>query len=127
MNRDNHNPIHAAIRQLPAETIRQAAGLCDGHSILAPQAYVDAGLPPEVVRHVTTTHRSDNSSPKSTIFVSDRPVDSLRGVYGLHLLELLADALGVRYQQCLGRGFQARAIQRALHDHFNPQPEEREI
>jgi hypothetical protein len=35
------------------------------------------------------------------------------------MLELLAGALGVKYPSCMGRGFQARAIQQAMRQHFN--------
>ena len=65
---------------------------------------------------MTTTHRSDGTH-KGTLFVAGgRAVATLRGVCGLDALRLLADARGVAYRACFGRGSQARAIREALHD-----------
>ena len=107
------------VQQAGPETILRAAGLCDGHSILKPQPFIEAGLPQEVVAHLTRTYRSDGS-PKGTIFVQGRPVAELEGVYGLDLLRFLATALGVEYRQALGRGFEAQNIRHALKLHFDP-------
>jgi hypothetical protein len=108
----------ALVRELPADVILRSADLCDGHSIFKPQAFLDAGLPSSVVELLTTTHRSDYSDPKSTIFVNDRPVDELLGIHGLRMLQFLADALDVEYRRCFGRGTQAAIIREALHSHF---------
>lgn len=105
------------IRQTPPDVILKAAELCDGHSIYKPEAFTDAGLPADVVEYATTTYRSDGT-PKGTIFRNGEPVAELRGVYGLNLLTLIADTLGVEYRRCMGRGFQAQAIRSALHQHF---------
>lgn len=107
------------IRETNPAVILKAASLCDGHTILNPEAFIDAGLAAEVVEFATTTYKSDGS-PKGTIFVRGEPVPELTGVYGLNLLTLLADALGVRYRSCMGRGFQASAIQEALRRHLLP-------
>ncbi|MBI1338468.1 MAG: hypothetical protein GC164_16115 [Phycisphaera sp.] len=102
------------VRALDPEVILRSADLCDGHSILAPEAFIQAGLPIELVEQLTVTHESDTTSPKSTIFHDGQPVASVRGVYGLDLLVFLAGALGVTYPRCIGRGFQASAIKHAL-------------
>jgi len=91
------------------------AGMCDGHGILDPQALVDAGLPAEVADQLTVVHRSDGT-PKGTLYRNGQPASAIEGVYGLHLLEFLAGALGVEYRRCLGRGSQACAIQQAIQD-----------
>jgi len=108
-------------RSMPPGAIRAAADLCDGHGIVRPEALVDAGLPVEVVAHLTRTHRSDGS-PKGTLFVDGRPVESLTGVYGLDALRFLAAALGVEYRDAIGRGFEAQNIKAALAVHLSATP-----
>lgn len=115
--RKPHVDVVALVKQARPEVILQAASLCNGHSIFKPKALLETGLPAEVVAHMTRTYKSDLSDPKSTVFVHDRPVKELRGVYGLELLEFLARALGVEYPGKLGRSSQAQAIQEALHAH----------
>ena len=114
----SHQRAAVALRQLPAAVILKAADLCDGHSILDPQAFIDAGLPSAVVKHVTQTHTSDGTL-KGTVHIDGQPVEQVEGVYGLHLLEFIALVLNVEYRRCFGRGSQARAIQQALREHFN--------
>jgi acyl CoA:acetate/3-ketoacid CoA transferase len=109
-----------AVRQCDPTIILRAADRCDGHNIMSPQAFVDAGLPQEVVAHLTRTYKSDGT-PKGTLFVNGQAVGELRGVYGLDLLKFLAAALGVEYPSAFGRGRQARHIQAALREHFQTQ------
>ncbi len=96
----------------------RAASLCNGHSILKPEAFTDAGLPAAVVEHMTRKYKSDGS-PKGTLFVNGQPVKELTGVYGLQMLRFLAVALGVEYHETIGRGSEARNIQAALKQHFD--------
>ena len=110
------------IRDTPGAVILKAVAICDGHSIFGPQAFVDAGLPEPVVRYFTSNHRSDPASHKGTIFVGGRAVDHVTGVYGLSLLEFVAEALGVDYRRCHGRGSQSSAIHQALQHHLQPKP-----
>ena len=117
---DQINDLTQLVRQTEPAAILRASAMCDGHSILNPQALVDVGLPEPLVQQLTHTHDSDGTH-KGTIQQAGQPVAEVRGVYGLHLLEFLAGALGVSYRQCLGRGSQARAIQQALLDHFERQ------
>ncbi|CAN5621281.1 hypothetical protein BH10PLA1_BH10PLA1_17180 [soil metagenome] len=121
MTQTQYQNLVGQVRGSDKEVLLRAAGLCDGHSIVDPKAFIEAGLPATVVDHVTRTHKSDGS-PKGTIFVSGQPVPELRGVYGLDLLRFLADALGVQYRSAIGRGFEAQNIQSALHQHFHPVP-----
>ncbi len=100
-----------------SEVILRAASLCDGHSILKPEAFIDAGFPQVVVEHMTRKYRSDGS-PKGTLFVGGQPVKELTGIYGLEMLRFLAGALGVEYRDAIGRGFEAQNIQIALKQHF---------
>ncbi len=119
MSRTRHTTIAELIRSTDPAVLWKAAAMCDGHGILDPQALIDAGLPPEVVEHYTETLRSDGTL-KGSIFVDGRVVETLDGVYGLRLLEGIAAALNVEYRSCLGRGFQAQAIQSALRARLRP-------
>ena len=122
MSRKETERIIALVRQCDPEAILRAASLCDGHTIFAPEAFTEAGLPAEVVAHMTITYHSDGT-PKGTISVKGQAVKELTGVYGLDLLRLLAQALGVTYARAIGRGFEAGNIQTALHQHFKkPKP-----
>lgn len=120
MSRTDISAIYNLVRACTADVILRAAALCDGHSILHPQAFLEAGLPPEVVKHLTWTHRSDTRDPKATISRDGQVVDKVEGVYGLYLLEFLAEALHVPYERKLGRGSQAVAVREALHRHLKP-------
>jgi hypothetical protein len=111
----------AALSTCPPEVILRAAALCDGHTILDPKAFLDAGLPVALVEHLSHTHSSDGT-PKGTIFVDGQPVPEVQGVYGLDLLRFIASALDVDYPSCLGRGFQASAIRESLCRHFADRP-----
>lgn len=113
---------YAHVVQLICETspdvILKAAALCDGHSILKPEAFTDAGLHNDVVEYLTATYKSDGT-PKGTIYVAGKVVEELQGVYGLEVLKFIAGALGVEYEGKFGRGSQAEAIKQALHRHFS--------
>lgn len=117
MRQKQYQKLIDQVRSLPAEIVLAAADRCDGHTIFKPRAFLDAGLPREIVDHLTCTHGSDGS-PKGTIYVHGQAVERLSGIYGLELLRFLASALGVEYAPKLGRGSEAREIQAALHRHF---------
>ena len=122
MNTKRHRHLADLVRQCDPKVILAAAGHCDGHSIMSPQAFLDAGLPADVVAHLTRTYKSDGS-PKGTLFVAGQPVKQLEGVYGLDMLRFLGVALDVEYRQALGRGFEAANIRTALIEHFQAKPE----
>ena len=106
------------LKQTDPRAILKAAALCDGHTLFKPEAFIEAGLPEELVKSLTTTHRSDGS-PKGTIFVNGQPVTSLEGVYGLDVLRFIAQVFGIDYPSKIGRGFQAQALYHAIHQHFS--------
>ncbi len=108
----------ALVRTLPREVVLKAANHCSGHNILDPKAFSDAGVPAEVVTHLTRIYKSDGS-PKGSIFVDGQPVKSPEGIYGLDALRFFASALGVEYSDAIGRGFEAANIHRALQSHFH--------
>ena len=110
--------VAGLIRCCEPTILRTVIDRCGGHGILDPQRLIAAGLDRRIVEHYTDTLRSDGS-PKGSIFVDGKPVDELRGVYSLTLLEGIARARGVAYPASLGRGSQARAIKSALQVHLN--------
>jgi hypothetical protein len=112
-----HQRLVTRLRQCPPSVILAVAGRADGHTIFKPEAFLDCGLPKEIVEYLTRSYSSDGS-PKGTIFVQGQAVEKLSGVYGLELLRFLASALGVEYAPKLGRGSEAREIQAALRRHF---------
>jgi len=119
VNKRNVQKVIAMVKDASPEVILRAAALCDGHSILDPKGFIDAGVPQPVVEYLTHTHQSDGS-PKGTIFTDGQPVEELRGIYGLDALRFFASALGVEYRRAMGRGFEAANIQIALRQHFHP-------
>jgi hypothetical protein len=120
MTHTKYHQLVELVRRTPKEAILQAVDIADGHSVYAPKAFTDVGLPAEVVAAFNVPHASDGS-PKGTLFVDGKAVEQLTGVYGLRLLEFLAEALGVEYRRCLGRGFQAASIREAIRSHFEAQ------
>ncbi|QOV89762.1 hypothetical protein [Humisphaera borealis] len=119
MSHRRYRLLTEQVKLCSPEAILRAASLCDGHSILAPKAFLDAGLPPDVVAHLTSTHESDGT-PKSSIYVNGHAVEKLEGVYGLDALRFLASALCVEYRSAIGRGFEAANILHALEQHLQP-------
>lgn len=103
-------------KDLPRELILKAANSVDGHTIWKPSKFVDMGIPAALVATVTYAHKSDMSNgPKGMIFDPDGNVfASCAGVYGLDLLRAICADFKVEYRQCMGRGFQAQAMQAAL-------------
>lgn len=117
MTRSTFDTVQQTIRETDTDVLWRIATTCDGHGILDPRKLIEAGLPVEAVAYFTETLKSDGT-PKGTIFVDGKPVDSLDGVYGLRLLEAIAMALNVTYPSFMGRGYQARVIQAALRSHL---------
>jgi len=103
---------------VPAHIVLAAADICDGHTIFAPEAFLEVGVPAEMVARYTVKHESDLSNHKETIYDcnSGAPMDETHGVYGLALLiDMVRDFdLGNTYS--MGRGFLARECQKKLHD-----------
>ena len=99
-----------------------AADICDGHTIFKPEAFLDVGVPQELVARCTNTYESDFSNPKYTISGPDgHPVNHMSGIYGLDALASMVRDFDLEYEPKLGRGFQARMYQKALHKHLDAQ------
>lgn len=109
---------------IPAHIVLAAADICDGHTIFDPQAFLDIGVPQEMVDRCTTIYESDFSNPKYTISgPNGKPVNQMRGIYGLDALDSMVRDFNLEYEPKLGRGFQARMYQEALHKHLDAKPE----
>ena len=119
--------VRAMIRALSDEQILKALDLIngDGHSIKYTRALIEVcGWPEELANAVSKEIESDTSDPKSTIFDKDgNIVEKCYGWYTLSVLMAIASALDVEYRGTIGRGFQARAIDEALREHFKKKEE----
>jgi hypothetical protein len=114
---------------LPAATI---LAICDylggdGHGIYLPGFLEAAGVPPEHVQSVTRTYRSDGSH-KGSIYPPSSPglpgmhtLPQLRGVYSLDLYRRIAADLGLTPSGALGRGFEARELDRRIRQQVQAQ------
>lgn len=112
---------------ISASVVLAAADICDGHTIFKPEAFLEVGVPQELVDRCTSIHESDFSDPKYTISGPDgKPVNQMAGIYGLDALSSMIRDFGLETEQKLGRGFQARVWQEALHNHLSPQAEKTE-
>jgi hypothetical protein len=109
---------------LPVSVVLAAVDLCDGHSIFEPEMLTNIGVPPELVKEYTVTHKSDFSNAKYVIFdnKTGEPRKEMEGVYGLAILAGMVRDFGLTCRETLGRGFQARIYQEALHKHLDEQP-----
>ena len=83
----------------------------NGHSIMDPTFYTDAGFDCE---HLTTEFESDTSSPKTTIFKDGEVQEKVKGIWALDFHYWVASQCGrvrgVHYAEQYGRGSQAQAI-----------------
>lgn len=110
--------------QIPPNIVLAAAELCDGHTIMDPQAFLDVGVPQEMVDRCTTIYESDFSNPKYTISGPDgKPVNQMRGIYGLDALSTMIRDLNIVAPAKFGRGSQAYAWRDELKKHFESKPE----
>ena len=109
--------------EIDPKIVLAAADICDGHTIFDPQAFVEVGVPQELVDRCTSIYESDFSDPKYTISGPDgKPVNQMKGIYGLDALGSMVRDFDLEYPLKMGRGFQARVYQEALHKHLDPKP-----
>lgn len=104
---------------IPANVVLAAADICDGHTIFEPQAFLDVGVPQELVDRCTSTHASDFTNPKYTISGPDgKPVAEMRGIYGLDALSSMIRDFNLPAETKFGRGSQAYVWKDALRAHL---------
>ena len=80
MDKRRYQHLVGLLQRCSPDSILKSADRCDGHCIVDPQAFLNAGLPVEVVAHVTRSHKSDLSDPKATLFVNGEAVTEIVGV-----------------------------------------------
>lgn len=106
---------------VPAQVVLAAADICDGHTIFNPEAFIEVGVPQELVDRCTDVLESDFSNPKYTISDRDgKPVNHMRGIYGLTALASMIQDFDLDAPEKLGRGFQAQVWKDALQAHLGP-------
>lgn len=105
--------------EIPASVVLAAADVCDGHSIFMPEAFLEVGVPQELVDRCTQVYESNPSDYKQSIFGPDgKLVNQMRGVYGLNMLNSMIKDFALKTRDTMGRGFQARVWQEALRKHL---------
>jgi len=97
----------------------------DGHTIFPMEHLVKmCHWPKETAEAVCHKYSSDGSAKGSIFKDNGEMLESCKGWYSLDVLYALASSLDVKFEGCLGRGFQARAIDSAIREHFNIQEKE---
>jgi hypothetical protein len=79
----------------------------DGHDLLDPKEFIDAGFDPEFVKKFETVHKSGRH-PKEWIFVNGVKVKSMKAVFALQFIRGLAQEIGADTKpgdSMMGRGF----------------------
>lgn len=106
------------ISKLSPDVVQKILGVVDGdgHTIFDPKAFLEEGIPQEIVDRFTVVHKSGHT-PKSKIFGDRGVYEAVCGVYGLNMLQDIAEQLGLKgWEHLAGRGFRARAITEVLHN-----------
>lgn len=101
---------------LPAETIINIIDHLggDGHGLYDPQFLTQLGVPEELIKRVTITHKSDGTY-KGSIFNPDGSVvKEMTAVYSLDLYQIINSDLGLPSSKMLGRGSEARELHRQI-------------
>lgn len=111
-------------RQLPPNVLADVLAICDGHSILSPMAFIEAGVPAELAFAYDKVHTSD---PKEWLRQISDPdgnsVTAVTGVYCLDVLEVIAADLGVSKSRIKGRGARARDLKARIRQHLGLPPQ----
>ena len=107
---------------LPAATL---LSICDklggdGHGLYDPAFLVQEGVPQKLVESVTHTYES-GSDYKSTIFKDGNVIAETTAIYSLTLYRAIAGSLGLAHSKMSGRGFEARDLDRRIHEHLAKQ------
>jgi len=89
----------------------------DGHSIVAPEYFIERGFDSKDIQKLEMTHQS--GSGKHQIYehgdmFTGSPVTELKRVYCLDFHYWVASQVGIEYPQAYGRGTQARHIVASL-------------
>jgi hypothetical protein len=112
------------IRALTIEQIMKALDYIDGdgHTVFKYSALIECGWPEETALAVCTEQTSDGSWKGSIWGKDGKMIKECFGWYSLDLLYAIARSFDVKFGSCMGRGFQAREIDRALRAHFKGEP-----
>lgn len=109
--------------EIPASVVLAAADICDGHTIFKPEAFLEVGVPQELVDRCTNVYESDPGDYKQCIFGPDgKMVNQMHGVYGLGVLDSMIRDFKIDAEPKLGRGFQAEVWKDALRKHLQQEP-----
>lgn len=106
-------------KQLPAKVLVDVANLCDGHTVFKVEAFTELGVPQELIDRYTHEHKSDTSDYKKTLTDNrGRVIPKVMGVYGLTVIEAIANDLGLPGSSKMGRGFRAQECREQICDYL---------
>lgn len=100
------------------ETIYRLLDVCNGWGILRPESLIEFGLPEAIANELTEVFESNLFDHKATIYVEEKRVNQLRGIYGLRLLEYIAKRINADCSGVIatGRGTQAEQLKEAIRE-----------
>jgi hypothetical protein len=99
--------LEQRIRDEEPSVILAVASVCDGHKIFAQETFIEMGLDREIVAALATIHPGPGTARKR--------------VYGLHLVEDIAQAFGIPFAPKYQRNASARWYRRQLREKLAPQ------
>jgi|LauGreDrversion2_6_1035139.scaffolds.fasta_scaffold00079_14 hypothetical protein len=79
----------------------------DGHSIWTAKVFREVGMG-RFVKRFERVFKSSKTDPKHAIFKDGKLLKELKGIYGYDVLFGICTDLGLKYEDKMGRGFQAR-------------------
>lgn len=114
----NWKKVGQLVKATDKSVLEKVIGIIDGHSIFDPKAFTELGLSEEIVSAFLQEHESGDNHKEQIANNSGVIVDSMRGVYGLQLLEFIASTFKVSSWKN-GRGFRAAHLSEQLLEVFN--------
>ncbi len=107
----NWENLREKVKATDKEILKKAI-LVDGHTIYDAKKFTDAGLDASVVE--AFVENMDSGQGKEAIFDNaGNPVHSMKGVYGLRVVEFIASCFDVTTWK-MGRGSRAQHLQEQL-------------
>ena len=100
-------------KDLPKQVLLDATEFCDGHSIVGVEAFLQLGVPADLVARYDLAHGGEGLED-----ANGDAVNEVRGVYCLNILEALSHDLGLAGSCYHGREMQARQLKSQITQHL---------
>lgn len=103
------------------QALLSALAICDGHGIFTAETFLERGLRRDLVDLFHRVHMSSAEDCTQAIEgASGHQVEAVKGVYGLELLRVVAQAYDIPPAPFHGRGTQARWYREQLRQKLVP-------